>query len=59
MNVPQHRGLINVQNRDLIKWMQGNFIAQLNELGMLKRIKKICNKFQKGIICQKWGPWIR
>ena len=31
------------------------FIAQLNELGIIKRIKKFFNKFQKGIILKKVG----
>ena len=35
--------------------MQGSFIAQLSELGILKRIKKIFSKFQKGIIYKNAG----
>ena len=50
------QGLIKAQKRGLIKWMQGNFIAQLNELGILKRTKNIFNKFQKGML-QKSGGW--
>ena len=46
-NLSQHRGLIKAQNRGLINWMQGNFIAQLNELGMLKRIKKTVKSVRK------------
>ena len=35
-----------------------SFIAQLNELGISKRIKNIFNKFQKGISYKKVGePW--
>ena len=41
--------------QELIKLMQGNFIAQLNELGILKRIKNIFNKIQKGISYKKVG----
>ena len=55
MNLPQHRGLIKAQNRCLIKRMQGNFIDQPSELGILKSIKKIFNKFQKGIMYKKVG----
>ena len=47
MNLPQHR--------DLIKWMQGNFIAQQSELGILKRIKKSLTSFRKAYFTKKWG----
>ena len=50
MNLPQHRGLIKAQNRGVTKWIQGKFIAQLNELGILKGLKNIVNKCQKDII---------